>query len=265
MPTAEWKFQGHNGSRFACRWEATNPERLAIISHGYAEHIGRYHRVAGELARTGTTVVGFDHVGHGRSAGERVLIDDLDDLAADLHRLVTDTRQRHPQLPTILVGHSLGGLVAARYTQLHPETLNRLVLSSPVLGSWRAIDLLLAKDSLPNKPLPHELLSRDPAVGQTYAADPLVWHGGFQRRTLHAIATGLKRFGTGPRIDRIPVLWLHGSDDRLVPIDGTRRGIERGFGANLTAHLFDGARHELLNESNRMEVMAVLREFLAAA
>lgn len=262
MPSIEWKFQGFNGSRYALVWDATNAEQLLIISHGYGEHMGRYEQMGGELSRAGVVVAGSDHTGHGRSAGPRVSIDDLDDLVEDLHHIVTLVRERHPGLPATLLGHSLGGLIAARYAQLHADMLDRLVLSSPVLGSWRTLDRLLDAENLPGTPLRPELLSRDLDVGRAYTVDPLVWHGGFRPNTVKAIATAMQRFNDGPKIVGIPVLWLHGTRDRLVPIEGTRTGIRRSFGTNVSEYIFDGARHELFNESNRDEVMATLVAFL---
>ncbi|MGE2712619.1 alpha/beta fold hydrolase [Mycolicibacterium litorale] len=265
MAPTEWMFKGYNGSRFACEWSVAGPRYVVVISHGYGEHIGRYTDLSRDLNRSGAVVIGADHAGHGRSAGTRVSIDDLDDVAHDLSQLITHARGRYRDLPVTLIGHSLGGLVATRYAQIHPGGVDRLVLSSPVLGRWRPVERLLQMDALPDAPLPAELLSRDPEVGRSYAADPLVWHGGFHRHTLQAIGTALERSNGGPKLDHIPVLWVHGTDDRLVPLDGTRVGFDNVFGADVIAHHFDGARHELFNEVNRQEVVARVVDFVTAA
>src|SRR5690625_7359025 len=88
---------------------------IAVLCHGYGEHIGRYDWVARTLNEAGAAVYGADHAGHGRSAGPRVLIADFEPVVEDLHRVVEYARTRHPGLPTLLIGHSMGGMIAARY------------------------------------------------------------------------------------------------------------------------------------------------------
>jgi alpha-beta hydrolase superfamily lysophospholipase len=130
---------------------------------------------------------------HGRSAGEPVLIHDHEQVVADFHELAARTGD--PALPTVLVEHSMGGMIAARY---RPE-LRALVLSGPVLGRWDAASNLLTLDEIPDTPIDPGALSRDPAVGTAYAADPLVRHGWFARPTLEALAGCLERILPGAR------------------------------------------------------------------
>ena len=84
----------------------------------------------------------------------------------------------------MLIGHSMGGLVATRYAQLHGSELAALVLSGPAIGGNPGIEALLAMDPIPDLPIDPSTLSRDPEVGRTYLEDPLVWHGPFRRATL---------------------------------------------------------------------------------
>src|SRR3712207_8976792 len=91
----------------ARRWPAADPARLVVLVHGYGEHIGRYEHVARALAARGATVVGPDHVGHGRSGGEQALVEDFEAVIADLRPRVQDARG---ELPVVMVGHSMGGL-----------------------------------------------------------------------------------------------------------------------------------------------------------
>jgi alpha-beta hydrolase superfamily lysophospholipase len=100
------------------RWETDDPRRLVVLVHGYGEHIGRYAHVAAALAARGATVVGPDHVGHGRSDGERALVTSFEPVVDDLHRVVAEGRG---QLPVVMVGHSMGGLIAIRYAQRHGD------------------------------------------------------------------------------------------------------------------------------------------------
>jgi alpha-beta hydrolase superfamily lysophospholipase len=138
------------------------------------------------------------------------------------------------------------------------------VLSAPVLGAWQGLDLLSAKE-IPDTPIDPSVLSRDPDVGTAYAADPLVWHGGPKRRTLEALGRALDAVGSGEPLGDLPTLWLHGDDDRLVPIAGTRAGTDRIRGGAFTERVYPGARHEVFNETNRDEVLADVVAFVRGA
>ncbi|GAB3213228.1 alpha/beta hydrolase [Marinactinospora thermotolerans] len=263
--TREWGLPGGPGGSerlFAKAWAATSaePTWLAVLVHGYGEHIGRYEQVARFLCERGAAVYGLDHRGHGRSSGERVLIEDFAEVVDDVHRVVTQARTAYRSLPLVLVGHSLGGLIAARYTQRHPDGVSGLVLSGPVLGRWTVAEELLAATPIPETPIDPATLSRDPSVGAAYVADELVWHGPFKRPTLAAITTELGRITESGRT-HLPLLWLHGSQDRLVPVADTLVGITDFAGPDFTARLFPGAQHEVFNETNRAEVLEEVARF----
>ena len=258
----EWTYTGYDGERVARTWPHPQPRYVAVLCHGYGEHIGRYEHVADALVRHGAVVHGVDHVGHGRSAGDRVLIDDYERVVDDVHALVEHARREHPGLPMVLIGHSMGGMIAARYAQRHGDGLAALVLSGPVLGRWDAAAQLVAAEEIPDTPIDPATLSRDPAVGEAYAADPLVWHGRFQRPTLQALVACLDRINDGGRLGDLPTLWVHGEDDQLVPIDATREGIERIRGNRFREIVYPGARHEVFNETNADEVLADVTRFV---
>nr|WP_156004701.1 alpha/beta hydrolase [Streptomonospora sp. PA3] len=256
---------GSGGSerRYARAWapQSAEPTWLAVLVHGYGEHIGRYEHTAGTLCTNGAAVYGLDHRGHGRSSGERVLIEDFGGVVEDLHRLVTQARTAYRTLPLVLVGHSMGGMIAARYAQLHPGELAGLALSGPVLGRWSTAGALLAEPEIPDVPVDPSTLSRDPQVGADYAADELVWHGPFKRELLEALTAELERIREHGRLGDTPLLWVHGSRDTLVPIADTRVGIEEFAGEDLAVRIFPGARHEVFNEINRDEVLEEVVRF----
>ncbi|MCH5670774.1 alpha/beta hydrolase [Streptomyces gilvus] len=258
----EHVLAGSRGALVAREWPHERPRYLALIAHGYGEHIGRYEELAGVLGRHGAAVFGPDHLGHGKSDGERVLVEDFEEVVGDLHAVAEPARAAYPGLPVVLVGHSMGGLIAARYAQRYGDELAALVLSGPVIGAWALPGRLLALDEIPDTPISPAALSRDPAVGAAYGADPLVWHGPMKRPTVEAFARTLRRVAEGGDVGRLPVLWLHGDDDRLVPLAGSRVGVERLSGGVLTERVFPGARHEVFHETNRAEVFAELVRFL---
>lgn len=259
----EWAYDGHGGQLVARTWSGEDgPTHVVVVAHGYGEHIGRYERVADALVTNGAVVHAVDHLGHGRSDGERILVDDFERVVDDLHLLDEAARRERPDLPVVLLGHSMGGLIAARYAQRHGETLRALVLSSPVLGEWAVIPALLAMDEIPDDPLDVSTLSRDPAVGEVYAADPLVWHGPFKRPTLEALQAALATINQGPGLGDLPTLWIHGQADRLVPIEGTRIGVEHLRGSRTVERVYPDAQHELFNETNADDVIAEVTAFV---
>ncbi|MFD9394462.1 alpha/beta hydrolase [Streptomyces sp. NPDC060000] len=260
----EHVLTGTRGTVAVREWSCPRPRCLVLLVHGYGEHAGRYAELAGVLTGHGAAVFAPDHMGHGRSAGERVVIEDFEDVVTDVHAVARLARATHPDpgLPLIVIGHSMGGLVAARYAQRYGGTLAALVLSGPVIGDWELPGRLLALEEIPDVPVAPAALSRDPAVGAAYAADGLVWHGPMKRPTLEAFVRTLKAVADGGDLGPLPLLWLHGADDRLVPLPGSRTGVERLSGGTPTERIYPGARHEVFNETNRAEVFAEVTGFL---
>ncbi len=259
----EWTFEGSEAPITARSWVAgAAPRYVAVLVHGYGEHIGRYDNVAAVLADHGAAVYGLDHLGHGKSGGERVLVEDFEPVVADVDRVVETARRAWPDLPIVMIGHSMGGLIAARYAQLHGDGLAALVLSGPAIGDFSLLGQLLELEEMPDVPLDPAVLSRDPAVGDAYAADPLVWHGPFKRATVAAMAGAIDAInGAGPLGD-LPLLWVHGAEDQLVPIEGTRVGVEQLRGERFRKHEYAGARHEVFNETNGDEVIGDVIRFV---
>ena len=156
----------------------------------------------------------------------------------------------------------MGGMIGARYAQLHRDELAGLGAVGPVLGSWSAATGMLALPEIPDDPLDVSTLSRDPSVGEVYSADELVWHGPFKRPTLEALDRGLRTIGEGPKLGDLPTLWVHGAEDALVPIGETRGGIEQLGFTRLEEHVYPGARHEVFNETNQDEVLDTVADFI---
>ncbi|MFC4011664.1 alpha/beta hydrolase [Nonomuraea purpurea] len=261
----EHTFTGTRGLIKVREWPHDQSRYIALLIHGYGEHIGRYEHVADHLVRHGAAVYGLDHMGHGKSEGDRVLIEDFEDVVTDAHSVETRARAEHPGVPLVLIGHSMGGMIAARYAQHHSSGLAALVLSGPVIGEWEVIPTLMALAEIPDTPIDPATLSRDLAVGEAYAADPLVWHGPFQRPTVEAFATTLTTIAKGGTFGPLPTLWVHGEDDALVPLPGSRTGIETVKGTNFTERIYPGARHEVFNETNKNEVLNDVTTFVDRA
>ena len=158
------------------------PRANVIIAHGKDEHIGRYGHVVNALSGAGFAVFGHDHRGHGRSDGARGVINRFDDYVDDLDLLIEYAHGQDPQRPIVLLGHSMGGLIATRYALAHQSKLDALVLSGPALlvgessPGWQKQLILLLGRFFPTRPLPVSpvaTLSRDPEVNKLFAVDPL--------------------------------------------------------------------------------------------
>lgn len=255
-------------------WVPERPKAVALLVHGHAEHIGRYGHVIATLTTHGYAVYGQDHRGHGQSSGERALAMRFDDYVDDFRLLALRTRETHPALPVVLVGHSMGGLIAARYALAFGAELSALVTSGaafiininegipkPVTWAARLVSRLVPKAPVPRND-GEEVLSYDPAVGAAFAADPLTYHGKTRLRTavemIDAGADALERAGHL----RLPYLAMHGADDRLTSPRGTVLFHERAGSADKTLRLWPHMKHEIFNEADGRTVIEFMLDWL---
>src|SRR3954452_16271559 len=197
MTASSFEIAGTRGRIVVHRWDIDDPRYVALVSHGYGEHARRYDHVAERLNADGAVVYAPDHHGHGRSEGERALATDLDSAVEDLHLVAERAAAEHEGLPTVLIGHSMGGLIAGRYAQKYGDELAALVLSAPVVGGNPELEALAELDPFPDVPIDPSVLSRDPEVGIAYAEDPLVYHGPFRLETLMSLGASAAAFAEG--------------------------------------------------------------------
>lgn len=254
---------GTHGEIVVHRWTLpADPYGLVLLAHGYGEHAGRYRHVAASLTAAGYAVIAPDHDGHGLSTGERALIPDLETLVDDFAAVGNAARAEHPGVPVVILGHSLGGVIATRTVQRGLVPADALILSGPIVGGNPDLLDLLDLDPIPDVPIDPAVLSRDPEVGAAYERDPLVYHGPFHRETLQALAAIVPVIAAADPIGDVPTLYLHGEEDPLAPYPVTKPVVE-GLGITaLEQRVYPGARHEILNETNRSEVLADIGTFL---
>ena len=255
MERTETELDGTRGRIVVHVWQEGEPRFVVLLAHGFGEHAGRYDHVSRRLVAEGAIVYAPDHLGHGKSDGERAHVEDGEDFSTDLHRVAEQARSAHPGVPVVLLGHSMGGLIATRYAQKHLGELDALVLSGPAIGGNPGLEMLVGLDPIPEVPIDPDILSRDTSVGRAYAEDPLVWHGGFKRSTLRALITAVQAVAEGPRLGSVPTLWIHGEEDQLIPLAITREAIGRVRGERFEERVYEGARHEVFNETNKEEVL----------
>ncbi len=245
---------------------------VIIIVHGLGEHAGRYDHVATRLNGWGFAVRGYDQCGHGESGGPRGGLPTASRLLDDLADIVDSTRARmHKSTPLVLMGHSLGGLVVARFLSLRMRPVQGLVLSSPALepGLSPVQKLLLAvlPRIAPNLRVGNgvnaSLISHDPAVVQAYKSDPLV-HDRISARMGRFIAdAGPATLALAPQWT-VPTLLLYAGMDKLVNPAGSRAFAQRAPGALLTSRCFESMYHEVFNELDAEPVFAEFKAWLDA-
>jgi len=253
-----------------CDWLPAEATDAVLIVHGLGEHSGRYAALAAWLNRQGYAVRAYDQRGHGRSPGRRGSLPRSEALLQDLAAIYADYANDLGYAP-ILLGHSMGGLVAARCVLDGRIQSPRLVLSSPALRSWepawrRALAAGLCR-LLPGLPLPNGLpmdgLSHDPAVVDAYRDDPLR-HGWITPRMADFIfRAGAACIADAAKLS-MPTLLLIAGADRLVDPSGSRDFVAAAPPAILESRTFPELRHELFNESEpgRSEVLAILGAWL---
>jgi alpha-beta hydrolase superfamily lysophospholipase len=264
-PTSEAiEIDGLVGQVHGHHWPAPNASYVVLLAHGFGEHAGRYEHVAQALVASGATVYAPDHYGHGLSEGARALVLDIEDMVSDLHQVAGLAAAANPGLPTVLIGHSMGGVIATRYAQRYGDTISALALSGPFIGGNPGFEPLLAMDEIPDIPIDPAILSNDPAVGEAYAADDLVYHGPLQRESLQALVVDSPAKIAGGGQLTMPTVWLHGTADALAPVDVSEAALDAIAPAVLEKHRYDGAQHEVLNEVNRDDVIATIIAFLKA-
>jgi alpha-beta hydrolase superfamily lysophospholipase len=186
----------------AARW-------LAVLVPDLGESPAVYSEVADTLVAAGAEVAGYDADDDPITDFEPV----VDDLAVAVGA---------PELPMVLIGQAVGGMIAVRYAQRYPEPVAALVLSAPVLGPWQDLDLL---------------------------SEPEIPAGRPRRETLAAIEECLTTIDFDhPLGDSLPGLWLHSADDADVPLADTRAGMDRIRGLRFEERIYPGAQHDLLRD-----------------
>lgn len=247
-----------------------DPKAVVILSHGLAEHSGRYAHVAACLVGHGYAVYALDHRGHGLSQGRRAQIDRMTYVIDDLHALVGLVRSEQPARPLFLLGHSVGGAVAVNYALEHTDELAGLVLSAPavVIENASPVQVRVGKilstlaPGFPLLALDGTAVSRDPAVVHAYDTDPLNYRGKIPVRTLAELVGAAEQLPDRLGALRLPILLLQGTADRLVPLSASRLVHDRVSSPDRTLRLYEGLYHEVFNEPERDQVLADLCDWL---
>lgn len=274
MKTTSGNFTAQDGTSIF--WQGWTPDKapkaVVQVIHGYAEHIGRYTNVVGELIPAGYAVFGTDHRGHGKSQGRRGYVLSFQEFIDDERKFFRDILQKQfPGIPYFVLGHSMGSLIAMNYVEQDANGIKGLVLSGTgSLPGTYAPQILLSITKVLSKilpsihvksPLPPEFISRDMDAVKAYRADPLVYNV-ITPRLAHEMNRYVTIGAQNAVGIQIPVLIQIGSQD--IAFTGQQQLFEAIGAADKTFKLYEGLKHEVYNElpADRAKVLGDLKNWL---
>ncbi|MEW6430081.1 MAG: lysophospholipase [Myxococcota bacterium] len=271
----EGYFSSKDGTRLFWRSAAPDGEATAMVAvvHGYGDHSGRYTRTMDDLAARGFSTLAVDYRGHGKADGKRAdcqkWTDYLDDMAVFWRRV----REAAGALPTFVLAHSHGALIATHWAASKPEGLKGLVLSAPYYKLALAVPPLklfgakLIKGLMPGFQIGNELkpdqLSRDPAWQKATAEDPLYLHVTTPRWFFEHTAAQDRLAGLGSAITQ-PLLMLAGSADPIASMPAAKAFFETVASKDKTWKEYIDFRHEVMNEVGREQVLDDISRWISA-
>ncbi len=255
-------------------WQPTSEsDRVVILVHGLSEHSGRYQHVAEHLTQAGYHVYSQDNRGHGLSSGERQHLSSHTSFINDLKQHYDRIKQNHPNSKIFMLGHSLGSVISLQFVLTNPKAIDALIVTgtatdvapsvSPILRTIGNVLNRISKNMPISPPGGNEALTKDPDMLRAAAADELFYHGWTK--------TGIAKFALdmGEEIQNraseitLPILIMHGKEDEVTPVSGSEIMYERVSSTDKTIKLWDGMRHEILNEVDRAAVLALVTDWLS--
>jgi alpha-beta hydrolase superfamily lysophospholipase len=283
-PSTRFTYPARDGVEIVgYRWDPAGTPRGAVqLTHGMGEHVQRYVPLARALTGRGLVVYGQDHRGHGataRSADElgQLGADGWTHLLADIDLLVSRIRDEQPGLPLVLLGHSMGSFAIQQYLLDHSDRVDAVVLTGttaldllePALDLDKPIDLSAFNAAFQPARTEFDWLSRDEAIVDAYIADPRCGFG-LDTQSAKDMFAGARRLADSDQVAAIRAdLPLYIAVGELDPINANLALLNvlvdryRAAGlTDVTVRTYPGARHEILNETNRDEVVAGILDWV---
>lgn len=250
-------------------WLAPNEKVRLVLVHGYGEHAGRYDAFAKALNEKGISVTSYDQRGYGKSDGTRAYVKRFQQYVDDLKVIL---KKDSFTIPTFLMGHSMGGLVAVNYYVQNPQNSFRGLISSssllavdpdlsPILQALAPIiGFLFPK--LKTEKLDQTYLSRSPENIAAYNSDPLMYVEGTRARTAAEMLKTVKV--VNKEFDKVEasLLVLHGDQDRLTMPVGSQKLYDDASANDKQIKLYSGLYHELIHEPERDEVIGDITSWI---
>ncbi len=271
MSTTPEKISTRDGTTLMVRWwkRTGRPRGTVLVVHGLGEHAGRYVKLAMHLTKQGFDCVTYDLRGHGKSEGRRGAIRRADDHLDDLTLVMDAVRRAHPQNRLFLLGHSMGGQIAAQVVARRYRPVDGLILSSPALAVKtnlvQRLQLVIGSALFPGLAVHNgvqpDKISKSAAVVAAYKADPLV-HDRITPRLARAVLAGGGEVIAQARQWPVPTLLMWALEDHLVDPAGSAKFAMQAPPHVVRAKSFGGLYHEIFNAVDPAPVFAYLDEWL---
>ena len=272
-PVREEKFEGVGGLNIFTRsWRPEGePLGVVVIVPGFNSHSGQYLWVGEQLAANGLGVYALDLRGRGRSDGERFYVEKIEDYVDDVATLVRKAKSENPRLPVFLLGHSAGGVVSCVYTLDHQSEIDGLICESfayelpvpdIVLSFLKGLSYITPHTHVFS--LNNTDFSRDPKVVESMNDDPLIKGESEPAQTAKVMINADERLRQDFPLIKLPVLILHGTEDKATKPSGSQHFFEQTGSADKTLKLYEGHFHDLLNDFDKEVVMADITGWIAA-
>ena len=269
----EGTFQNRDGLRILFRtWRPSGrPHALVAIVPGFNSHSGYYAWVGDQFASRDIAVYAVDLRGRGKSEGERFYIGSFADYLVDIAAFIEFAKSRDPELPTFLLGHSAGGVLACLYALEHSGELAGLICESFAFRT-PAPEFALAVLKGLSHVAPHahvlhlknEDFSRDPGVVAAMNADPLIANETQPTKTVAELVRADERLESKFASITLPLLILHGTADKAARLDGSQILYDKAGSPDKTLKLYDGTLHDPLNDLDRERVMSDIQNWIGA-
>jgi acylglycerol lipase len=246
-----------------------SPRAAVVVVHGLKDHSARYGVFAERLVARGFAVHAFDLRGHGRSDGPRAWVDSFDDYVDDLDRVMGCVRTREKRVPLFVMGHGLGGAVAALWSIVRRRPIGGLLLSGATLQAGpsptearatRVLSALAPRARILQLDL--RRASRDRGTVEDTLRDTLVHHAPAPARTAKELLDAMEHIDAHAAELTAPLLAMHGSSDVVSSPDGSRRLFDRAGSADKQLYVYDGLAHDLLHEPERARIVRDVGEWL---
>jgi alpha-beta hydrolase superfamily lysophospholipase len=246
---------------------------ILFLVHGTGEYCERYMNVVNYFVPLGYAVHGLDHIGRGKSDGEREMLVRFEDFIAPLVTYRKMVEDWHPEKPVFIYGHSLGGLITSFHLLEHQADFKGAIISAPPVKVPANISpIIVAIGNLLSTIAPRigvidldtTNLSHDQAVVDAYNADPLVFHGKVIARLAVEMQRAMTRVTAEAGMISLPLFTLQGSGDKLVDPDGASMLYEKVSSKDKTLKIYEGLYHEVHNELKREEMFKDLEDWLEA-
>ena len=269
----ESTFAGVGGVKIFTRsWQPEGKTRgVVVIVPGFNSHSGQYVWVGEQFAAKGLAAYAIDLRGRGRSEGERFYVEKMEDYTDDVATLVRTAKSENPSVPVFLLGHSAGGVVSCIYALDHQSEIDGLICESfaydlPVPDF--VLTLLKGFDHIAPHlhvyTLKNENFSRDPVFVDSMNNDPLIKDESEPTQTAAVMIDASRRLNQEFPLIKLPVLILHGTEDKATNPSGSEFFYEHAGSLDKTLKLYDGHYHDLLNDLDREFVMADIADWMDA-